>query len=182
MNEIWVLTVRTSLPHTCERFDEMKLETQAFDSFEKARAAFREKLTGFAFSKNAMFDGKGRIHYLDRYARYGDGEEEEEGLLTAAILNKIHAALNCAFRGQDTALDVEPQFYTDWMVAATVTEDSVSFCGDDDGPCNGYSPVLNTNIFSMEKAQDYYLYVDDRFGQDDDTAELYMDLKKVTVQ
>lgn len=186
MNELWVLTVRTSLPHTCESFGDLKLEMLSFDSFEKARAAFREKMKSFAFTKNAMFTCKGQIAYLDKYLnRWAMSDEEydyREGLLTKAVLSKISRGLTLAFAGKDTYLDVEPDFYTDFMIAATVTDDYVSFCGDDDGPINGYNPVLQTNIFSMEKEQDYYLYIDDRFGQDDNTSELYIDLKKVTVQ
>ena len=180
MNEIWVISVRTSLPKVCYAFGDMKLEMQSFDSFEKARAAFREKVKSFAFSKNAMFDGNGRITYLAKYPGYDDCEDDE-GVLTAERINKIQDALSCAFFGQDTSLDMEPDFYTDYMIAATVTDEYVSFCGDDDGPCNGYAPVLQTNIFSMEKEQDYYLYIEDCLGQDDATSELYIDLKKVSV-
>lgn len=183
MKEIWVLSVRTSLPKVCYAFGDMKLEMQGFDSFQAAKAAFREKLKGFAFSKNAMFDGKGRITYLDKYPKYDDCEEEmSEGVLTDVVINKIQDALTAAFSGQDTTIDLEPDFYTDWMIAATVDDNYVSFCGDDDGPCNGYDPLLQTNIFSMEKEQEYYLYINDLFGQDDATSELYMDLRKVKVQ
>lgn len=183
MNEIWVLSVRTSLPKVCYAFGDMNLDMQCFDSFQKAKAAFRERLKSLAFTKNAMFDGKGRITYLEKYPKYDDCEEEmSEGVLTDVVINKIQDALVTAFSGQDTAIDLEPGFYTDWMIAATVDDNYVSFCGDDDGPINGYNPLLQTNIFSMEKEQDYYLYIDDRFGQDEATSELYIDLKKVTVQ
>ena len=182
MNEIWVLSVRTSLPKVSATFADMNLEMQCFESFEKARDAFREKVKSYAFTKNAMFDGNGRITYLAEYSEDEDcDDEDDDGVLTAERLNKIQAALACAFAGQDVALRMEPGFYTDWTIAATITEDSVSFCGDDDGPCNGYDPVLNTNIFSMEKEQDYYLYIEDCLGQDEATAELYIDLKKVSV-
>ena len=185
MNEIWVMTVRTSLPKVCYSFGDMNLEMQCFDSFEKARAAFRERLKNFAFTKNAMFDGNGRIQYFDKYIKsvmsYDVDYEDDEGILTGALLTKIQDGLTTAFSGQETNLDIRPDFYTDWMIAATVTDDFVSFCGDDDGPINGYNPVLQTNIFSMAIPKDYYLYIDDRFGQDDATSELYIDLKKVSV-
>jgi hypothetical protein len=185
MNEIWVLSIRTSLPKVCYAFGDMNLNMQCFDSFEKAKAAFRESLKSFAFTKNAMFDGKGRIKYFDEYIKrvmsYDVDYEDDEGILTGALLAKIQNGLTTAFSGQETNLDIHPDFYTDWMIASTVTDDFVAFCGDDDGPINGYNPVLQTNIFSMEKEQDYYLYIDDRFGQDDATSELYIDLKKVSV-
>ena len=50
MNEIWVLSVRTSLPKVCYAFGDMNLNMQCFDSFEKAKAAFRESLKSFAFT------------------------------------------------------------------------------------------------------------------------------------
>ena len=50
MKEIWVLSVRTSLPETCERIWDHEPEIFAFDSFEKARAAFRTKIKELAFS------------------------------------------------------------------------------------------------------------------------------------
>lgn len=182
MKEIWVLSVRTSLPEVCYTFGDMKLEMQGFDSFQAAKAAFREKLKGFAFSKNAMFDGKGHITYLDKYSGYDPEDDEDEDVLTSAVLSKLGTALNRAFSGEDTAVELAPGYYTDWMIGVEVEKDSVSFCGEDDGPINGYAPVLQTNIFSMEKEQEYYLYIDDRFGQDDATSELYMDLRKVKVQ
>lgn len=181
MKEVWVLSVRTSLPKVCYSFRDMNLDVRCFDSFPKARGAFRDVVKGFAFTKNAMFCGDGRITYLAKYPGFDDCEDDE-GVLTTERINKIQNALMCAFSGQDIALDIEPGFYTDWMIAATVEENFVSFTGDDDGPCNGYDPVLQTNIFSMEKEQDYYLYINDRFGQEDATSELYIDLKKTFVQ
>jgi len=50
--------------------------------------------------------------------------------------------------------------------------------GYDDGPCNGYDPKIATNMFDMTEEKDYYLYVDDMFGQDA-SSELYIDLKKI---
>lgn len=185
-NEMWVLSVRTSLPKKCERFGDMKLEMQCFDSFEKGREAFREMLQGLAFTKNAMFDKKGNIIHLNQYIRDNrdpddDDDVSYEGYLSVKLLTKLRDGLHAAFSGENVKLGIKNGFYTDWMTAATVKGNSVEFRGDDDGPCNGYDPVLKTNIFSMEKPQDYYLYIDDLFGQDDASAELYIDLKKVSV-
>ena len=46
---------------------------------------------------------------------------------------------------------------------------------------NTYNPDINTNMFSMQEEKDYYMYIKDSFGQNDDPAVLFMDLKKVSV-
>lgn len=58
---------------------------------------------------------------------------------------------------------------------------SVRLYGDYEGPYNGIEPLIYTNIFSMTKEKDYYLHIIDAFGQEDNSAELYVDLTKVTV-
>ena len=50
--------------------------------------------------------------------------------------------------------------------------------GEEEGVYNGFDPVLETNIFSMQNEQDYYLHIDDAFGQEDSSAELFIDLRK----
>ena len=45
-----------------------------------------------------------------------------------------------------------------------------------DGPINGCFPIIKTNMFSMEAPQHYYMYIDDAFGQDSASSELYIDL------
>ena len=185
-NEMWVLSVRTSLPKECECFGDMKLEIQCFDSFEKAREAFREKIKKLAFSKNAMFNKKGQLIYLNEYVSgfdddEDDNEEEDGDYLSLKILTRIQDGLTAAFSGQNTKLRIKNGCYTDWMIGVQVKGNSVNFYGDGDGPINCYDPVLKTNIFSMEKEQDYYLYIDDLFGQIV-SSELYIDLKRVAVQ
>ena len=186
MSEIWILSVRTSLPKTCSGARELSVTFDAFDDFEKGKAAFREKIKEFAFSKNAMFDSNGHIKYLSEYIEElneGSAEEEEDydGELTGKILSKIQNALKEAFAGNEVKLDIPEGNYTDWMIAVDVSDSMVHFYGDDDGPDNGYDPVLDTNIFSMQQEKNYHLYIDDRFGQGGDTAELYIDLRKATV-
>ena len=183
MDEIWVLSIRTSLPKVCKSLEGMKLTFSAYDSFEKARAAMREAIYKYAFSKNTMFNGAGQIKLLKSYneeMRVPEEDEDLDGILTPQILSGILGALQKAFAGENVAHGIKCGKYTDWMLAVTVKKDSVRFCGYDDGPCNGYDPVLSTNIFSMEKEQDYYLYITDLLGQDDYTSELYIDLKKAT--
>lgn len=185
MREIWVLSVRTSLPETCAFFGDMKIQCWAFDSFENAKAALRTKLRELAFSRNAMFNGNGQITQLEKYiSEMYEGEDEIEDVLTKGILTKIHNALTVAFSGKEALLGIVDGDYTDWMIAVQVNGNSVCFRGEDDGPINGYDPVLETNIFSMENAQDYYLYINDRLGQYDGeaTSELYVDLTKAEIQ
>lgn len=185
MREIWVLSVRTSLPKTCAFFGDMKIQYWAFDSFEKAKAALRTKLKELAFSKNAMFNGNGQITQLEKYiSEMWEGEDEDDDVLSKGMLTKIHSALTDAFSGTEAPLGIADGDYTDWMIAVRVKGDSVCFRGEDDGPINGYDPVLDTNIFSMENAQDYYLYINDRLGQYDGetTSELYVDLKRAEIQ
>lgn len=57
MNEIWVLSVRTSLPNNCPTDNSLHPEMEAFDNFEKGLEAMRAKLKELAFSENLMFDG-----------------------------------------------------------------------------------------------------------------------------
>ena len=178
MKEIWVLSTKTSLPSTSKRSDELKTYISAYDSFEKGREAMREKIKGYAFTKNSMFNGEGKITGLDDYVNDMDDEEFDDFVLSKKTLVNIQNALIEAFAGRDTALETEDGSYTDWMIAVDVSDNSIRFYGDDDGPCNGYDPVLATNIFSMEEEQDYYLYIDDLFGQDEYSSELYIDLIK----
>ena len=51
MKEIWVLTVKTSLPDTCENSSDLTTTCQAFDSFEKGRNALRKQSSNMPFRK-----------------------------------------------------------------------------------------------------------------------------------
>ena len=64
MKEIWVLSVKTSLPNTCCNSAEMETTFTGYKSFTDARDDLRCILRNFAFSKNSMFDGKGNITKL----------------------------------------------------------------------------------------------------------------------
>ena len=64
------------------------------------------------------------------------------------------------------------------MIGFEYKDGVIKFYGDDDGPCNGYNPMLYTNVFDLTEEKDYFLYINDLFGQDDFTSELYIDLKK----
>ncbi len=181
MKELWVLSVRTSLPDECYSKDELKLTMTAFETFEKAKNAMRDTMKGFAFSQNSMFDGKGRIIAFDKYIEDMSGDEFWGEDLTKSKAIKIHNALAAILNGEDSSPDIEKGEYTDYMIAFKYDGESIVSYGDDDGPCNGYNPYIATNAFSMEQEKDYYIYIDDLFGQDA-SSELYIDLKKVEVK
>ena len=185
MKEIWVLSVKTSLPEECYSKAELKTTFSAFETFEDARKTMREAIKGFAFSKNSMFDGNGRITALDKYMgyMYEDGEDEEccEDFLTRTMLLKIQKAFYSIFNGENVVLDLYENEYMDGMIGLNYDGESVLCYGADDGPYNGYDPYIATNAFSMEEEKDYYIHIDDLLGQEY-SSELYIDLKKVEVK
>ena len=188
MKEIWVLTIKTSLPETCVSYNDLKMTIMAFDTYEKARAAFREKLRTFAFSKNTMFNGKGQITALNDEASHSLSETEiavpetEESMcLAKERLMKLQHSLAEAFAGKDTKIGLPIGFYTDGCYSSMqVKSDSVRLYADLEAADMGYQSLVCTNIFSMAQEQNYYLYINDMFDQED-SSELYMDLVKVSI-
>ena len=185
MLDFWVLTVKTSLPETAIRFDKLKTSVSVFDSFEKGREALRTFLRKTAFAKNAMFDGNGRIRMLEKYIEENAEEEEvwdeeererDRFEINKESLSRLSNLLKEVFEGNDVIFPFKETEATDWMIGASIRDGSIFFRGDDDGPCNGYDPVLNTNMFSMEEKQDYHLYIEDLFGQRENPSVLYIDL------
>lgn len=187
MNTVWVLSIRTSLPNVCEHPGDLKLETFGFDSFEKAKGALLEKLRGFAFSANAMFDGSGNItrmkKYMEEKESYGNWEDDG-GWLSASVGAKLVAMFHSIFCGCDASPTLDINTYEDGLIAVELKQDSISFCGIDDGPINGYDPVVKTNMLSWTEEKNYYLYINDLFGwsEDEASSELYIDLRKIEVQ
>jgi len=186
VRNVWTVSLRTTLPETGYSEEDMKKTVKVFDSFEKAREEFRKTIRDFAFSDNSMFDGNGRVKLLDDYIQktkaYEGYDIEEEGVISTKKLLEIHKALTTFFSGEDTELVLKEgdEYCTDWMIAYEYKDGIIRFFGDDDGPCNGYNPTLTTNAFTMNEEKNYYLYIDDRFGQDEDTSELYVDLAEAT--
>ncbi len=184
MKELWVLSVRTSLPNEyCTKAD-LKTTFSAFETFEDARKAMRETIKDFAFSKNSMFDGNGRITALNEYMddMYElDDDDCCEDFLTREVLSKIQNSFYSIFNGENCVLDIYENEYQDGMLALNYNGKSVLCYGADDGPCNGYDPYIATNAFSMEEEKDYFIYIDDLLGQDY-SSELYIDLKKVEIK
>lgn len=181
MKNIWALSIKTSLPDECYAYDELKTNIFAFESFEKARDALRQELKKLAFSENAMFDGNGGLIQLEKYDAYSGDEDDDDEWLDDKKMSKIKTALHTVFNGENTTISLEPGYCLDGMIGVEVTDSSIRFEGVDDGPINGYSPVLTTNLFSMQEEKDYFLYINDLFGQYDASAELYIDLKKTEI-
>ncbi len=187
MKHVWVLSVRTSLPNTCRKTP-LETKSTVFTDFAAARGAMREAIRGYAFSKNAMFDGDGHLHHLVRYGDCAwdpDEKEREEfgeewclSCITPAFITRFSDALQGVFAGREVSLQGFADEYTDGMLAIDFSKDSVSVYGNDDGPCNGYDPVIRTNCFSMQEEKEYYLYLNDLFGQDEASAELYIELRQ----
>ena len=191
MKEIWVLTIKTSLPETCASYDDLKMTVMAFDTYEKARTAFREKLNTLAFSVNSMFNGKGQItELIDHLRNYALSEaeieisetEDEPKCLSKERFTQLHSALTEAFAGRDTQVGIPSGHYTDSVyLSAQVKPNYLHLYGDFEGPECGITQAIHTNIFTMAEEKDYFLYIDDYFGQDSNSSELYMDLTKVSV-
>ena len=107
--------------------------------------------------------------------------EEYDDFLTKKMMKYVSGALYEVFSGSDVKLKIKRGKYSDGMIAFEYKNGAIRFFGDDDGPINGCDPTLFTNMFDMTEEKDYFLYIDDRFGQDDFTSELYIDLKKTTL-
>ena len=181
MKEIWVLSVRTSLPNECSTKADLKTSFSAFETFPEARKAMRDTVKGFAFSKNTMFDGDGRITALNEYMYELGDDDCCEDFLTREVLSKIQNSFYSIFNGENCLLDIQKNEYEDGMIALNYNGESVLCYGVDDGPFNGFDPCIATNAFSMEEEKDYFIYIDDLLGQDY-SSELYIDLKKVELK
>ena len=136
-----------------------------------------------AFSKNALFDGNGKLIRFDKFVKANSVNEEDE---YGIILTKVTDALQAVFRGEDTAIDADPDKYDfeNDVTEITVTEDYFDIRGINDGPFEGIDPDIATNMFSMKEEKYYFLYVDDKFGQHTiaDSSKLYIDLKQVPLE
>ena len=95
-------------------------------------------------------------------------------------MTSLQEAMASAFNGDNTALPFEDgdDYYTNFVIALKISDGGIHIFGCEDGPCNGYDPYIKPNIFDMSEEKDYYLYVEDMFGQDGWPYELYIDLKR----
>lgn len=185
MKEIWVFSVKTSLPDTCCGHADMETTFTGYKTFPEARNALRCILRKFAFAKNSMFDGNENLIYLKKYLD-NSWEPDDDGdicddSLTKDKLTEICNALKTVFEGNEYDISNFNKYYTDWMIAVEIKDDTLIFHPEGDGLCNGYDPDIVTNTFSMQEEKDYFLYIDDCFGQHAASSELYIDLKKVAI-
>ena len=107
MNEIWVLTIKTSLPKACESKADLKLNVSAYESFEVAKQALRKKLNDLAFSSNKMFNGKGGIKEFVKYSKNNIDEpydEDDEEVLSPSVADSVNEVFLKIFSGEDTNL------------------------------------------------------------------------------
>ena len=179
MKKIWVLSVKTSLPNVCHDANDLVTEIFAFESFESAKDALYDKYMELAYSTNEMFDGNGVLLGLDCYIDEMIEEKiEDESFLTKALCNKIKLSLHRVLYKKDFDLEIKDGRYDDGMICVEVCGNEVKFSGAGCGPINGYNPVLHTNIFNMAEKKDYFLYINDLFGQET-SSELYIDLQEV---
>lgn len=188
MEKVWVLSIKTSLPNTCKNKERLRTTMTAFTDFESAKNAFRETIKHYAFSNNSMFDGNGNIKMLNEYLNNRDSDEIDDfeddfgDFLTRDTLLSVYNSLLEIFKGNDTTISLPSCEFTDYMICLKYNGYRIIIEGDFDGPCNGYDPYIKTNAFSMAEEKDYYLYIDDLFGQEDYASELYIDLKQVEVK
>lgn len=193
MNEVWVLSVKTSLPGVCNIYDDLKEEISAYSSFEKAKCALRAKLNEIIATPNSMFGENGHIKMLNKYVENLPEDDKEfnekfEQIAWAKTLSKeifmrVNKAIATAVLGKDLHLEIEEDKYTDyWKLLLKVDANSISLRGIGDGPCNDINPIIDTNIFSMVEPKDYYMHIVDKLGQMEFASELYVDLRKLVVE
>ena len=180
----WKLTIKTSLPNVCYGEEDLVTSTFIFDDFETARAALRAKLREFAFSHNEMFDGYGSMIHMEKYMdmiKREDGEIDDPlpGWFTGKIAVALLNIFSCIFKEKDVDISIPFGRYFNADIEADFAHDSITIRGTGEGVVNGYNPKIDTNLLSMQEEKDYYLYIDDMFGQwSCVSSELYIDLMK----
>ena len=187
---VWNLTVLTSLPRLCQGAKDLYTTSLCFADFENARAEMRRILSDLSLQNNAMFDGKGRIkhfhEYIERFAipEASVREDERANYLTREKLSDVRDALLAVFSCSDAILPLkEGVRYSDGSLTAKIDRGRFSLFSRGEARLEGVDPVLQTNCFSMEKEQDYYLRVDGRFLPGcEASAFLSLDLTKREVK
>jgi len=80
------------------------------------------------------------------------------------------------FDGEDVTPELERK-RDNGAVFFTYDDGQFRLYGDERHPFWGTVPTIKTNMFSMEKEQNYYFYLHQFFGEDY-TSDLYIDLQK----
>ena len=192
MDEKWVLTVKTALPEVCYDENDLVTTTFTFDSFDAARKGLRAKLRELAFSRNKMFDGYGGIIHMENYMNLVKEEEAEFEQLrlennweplpewfggeAAAAVQKVFSTIT---EGKDVDFPLPCGYFYNADIEVALNTNTLRIRGTEEGQVNGYDPKIDTNLLSMQEEKNYFLYINDWFGQwADASAELYIDLKK----
>ena len=173
MKNIWVLSVRTSLPNTIEFFDNISTKIYTFEHFEDARDSMRKCLKDLS-CENAMFDENGDIKYLvSEIESYDDewlkeyvdeGNELNGDELTKEMITTFYQSLKDIFNGKDVDFNYQQRKYSDYsFISMNVGDNGVSLYGDYDGPMNCCNGFVGTNAFSMEEEKNYYLDIHNFF-------------------
>jgi len=196
MKDIWVLSVRTSLPDFDECYDSVSTY-YAFEQFSDARDKMRAILRDLS-QENTMFDENGEIKYfrqfIDNALLYEDDPDDEddnkkndeayekERVLTAWILDDFYHAIKAVLSGNDVAFSLAKGMYSDFTFISLFSDNGkVLLYGNYDGPLNGTDPYISTNAFSMKDENDYHLYIKDQFDSFE-YSTLFIDLKKVQLE
>ena len=186
MNDIWVLSIKTSLPGTFEKPEDIKTEIFAFKSFDCAKGFLRDKLKELAFSKNSMFNGNGGITHFENYISSSwdpdKNEEVDEWILTKPVLLQIYDLIKSILDGKDNDISKIDDSYFDAMIDVEILEGTITLNGGFEGPCNGYDPLIFSNMSDMSEEKDYFLFITDLFAQDDSASVLFIDLKKADIR
>ena len=177
---IWILSIKTSLPEYCRDAGSLRTSIFAFDTFAEARVALLKALKHYAYSKNNLFDGCG---YLNNYGKYfwddtiDDPPEDAQHVSPEKSRHLyIRDLFHRMFDGEDVTPELE-RARDNGVVFFTYDDGQFRLYGDEGHPFWGTVPTIKTNMFSMEKEQNYYLYLHQFFGEDY-TSDLYIDLQK----
>lgn len=202
MKNIWVLSVRTTLPTTAEKylsFCGIPTVYYTFENFAAARQKMREVLKQL-YVENTMFDSNGEIirfkNELDQYHDDSLCEDEEddveknenddyslnnynEHFLNAGRLSGFYKALKGVLSGKDVKLKIKSGKYWNFTMALVVKNGDAKLFGCEEGPCNNINPFIETNAFTMDEENDYHLYIKDQFFIEPwESSILMIDLKK----
>ena len=161
-----------------------KLETRGFygacyNDFGTAKAAFRDLIRSFSAEDNYEI-----LHaFMEGFDKCGYESDEDELVEEYNTQERFRELLFALLRGEDTE-ELARRSLDDWgtnyMFSYHVSLDEepvLRMEGDDDGPCNGVSPVLYTNAGCMgNPAKHYFCIAEPRFGDEKEPSAFAVDL------
>lgn len=180
MKEIWILSIRTSLPGSCVTESELSSEFFAYDTFEKAREALYDKYMELVYERGGEMFENGVLICLDDYIDSiiePDIYEKHDFFLTKELCNKVKMALHYMLYKKRVELDIPNGRYSDGAIELSVEGDRIELCSAD-----FYATILCTNALDMTEQGDYYLYIDDSFSKQSEYCKLYIDLKQAELE